>query len=60
MPRLAKKMGIAPFTTVPDEILIPVEYSALCYYLNRTGGSATTKLMTFVVVGFGYETYLRS
>jgi hypothetical protein len=58
MPRLAKKMGIAPFASVPDALLVPVEYSALAYYVNRTAGSATAKLLTMVVVGFGYETYL--
>jgi hypothetical protein len=60
MPRLAKKMGIAPFTSVPDAMLVPVEYSALAYYVNRSGTSAASKLMTMVVVGYGYETYLRT
>lgn len=60
MPRLAKKMGLEPFTTIPDAALIPIEYGALSYYVNSRGGSATTKFFTIFVVGFGYETYLRN
>ena len=60
MPRLAKKMGLEPFTTMPDAALIPIEYGALSYYVNSRGCSATTKFFTIFVVGFGYETYLRN
>jgi hypothetical protein len=60
MPRLAKKLGIAPFDTVPDAALIPIEYGALAYYVDRQGGSTTNKFLTMFAVGFGYETYLRT
>eukprot|EP01047_Picozoa_sp_COSAG01_P126792 COSAG01_NODE_55981_length_321_cov_1.162162_1_plen_50_part_10 len=50
MPRLAKKLGIAPFDTVPDAALIPIEYGALAYYVDRQGGSATNKFLTMFAV----------
>jgi hypothetical protein len=58
MPRLAKKMGVAPFTQVPNSVLIPIEYGALSYYVSRSGMPAMNKVLTIVLVGWGYETYL--
>ena len=58
MPRLAKKMGIAPFTQVPNSVLIPIEYGTLSYYVNRTSMPAMNKALAIVLIGMGYETFL--
>lgn len=58
MPRLAKKMGIAPFTQFPNTVLIPIEYGALSYYVNRSAMPAMNKALAIVVIGWGYETFL--
>ena len=58
MPRLAKKMGIAPFTNVPNSVLIPIEYGTLSYYVNRTSMPAMNKALAIVLIGMGYETFL--
>jgi hypothetical protein len=58
MPRLAKKMGIAPFTQFPNNVLIPIEYGALSYYVSRSAMPAMNKALAIVLVGWGYETYL--
>jgi len=58
MPRLAKKMGIAPFTQMPNNVLIPIEYGALSYYIGRSGMPAMNKALAIVLVGMGYETFL--
>ena len=58
MPRLAKKMGIMPFTRVPNSILIPVEYSTLSYFVNRTAMPQMQKALAICVIGIGYETFL--
>ena len=58
MPRLAKKMGIMPFTQVPNSILIPVEYSTLSYFVNRTAMPQMQKALAICVIGIGYETFL--
>lgn len=51
-------MGIAPFTQFPNNVLIPIEYGALSYYVSRSGMPAMNKVLTIVLVGWGYETYL--
>ena len=58
MPRLAKKMGIAPFTQVPNNILIPVEYGTLSYFVNRTAMPQMQKALAICVIGIGYETFV--
>ena len=58
MPRLAKKMGIMPFTQVPNNILIPVEYGTLSYFVNRTAMPQMQKALAICVIGIGYETFL--
>ena len=58
MPRLAKKMGVAPFTNVPNSVLIPIEYGTLSYYVNRTSMPAMNKALAIVLIGMGYETFL--
>ena len=58
MPRLAKKMGIMPFTQVPNNILIPVEYGTLSYYVQRTSMPPMQKALAVCVIGIGYETFL--
>ena len=58
MPRLAKKMGVAPFTNVPNSVLIPIEYGTLSYYVNRSGMPAMNKALAIVLIGMGYETFL--
>ena len=58
MPRLAKKMGIAPFTQVPNNILIPIEYGTLSYYVQRTSMPPLNKALAIVLIGMGYETFL--
>ena len=58
MPRLAKKMGIAPITSVPNTVLIPIEYGTLSYYVNRTSMPTMNKALAIVFIGMGYETFL--
>ena len=58
MPRLAKKMGIMPFTQVPNNILIPIEYGSLSYFVNRTAMPQMQKALAICVIGIGYETFV--
>ena len=51
-------MGIAPFTNVPNSVLIPIEYGTLSYYVNRTSMPAMNKALAIVLIGMGYETFL--
>ena len=46
MPRLAKKMGIAPFTNVPNSVLIPIEYGTLSYYVKLSAILSVVKKST--------------
>jgi hypothetical protein len=51
-------MGIAPFTQFPNNVLIPIEYGALSYYISRSAMPAMNKALAIVLVGWGYETNL--
>ena len=51
-------MGIAPFTQVPNNILIPIEYGTLSYYVQRTSMPPMQKALAVCVIGIGYETFL--
>ena len=56
MPRLAKQMGIAPFTGMSDRTLVPIEYGTLTYFVNRMSGlTQTQKALAVFGVGFAYE-----
>lgn len=61
MPRLLKRLlppSRNPLIGVPDSVLSVVEYATLGFVLTRRGLSAEHKLMTTLVLGIVYETYI--